>query len=148
MPLAEENADLALLDIARLAHIQTHADWMIPRTHVPYCFRCLVLNPPDVAAPRWKRTWLDPAASYRDEHREPLETAHASTTRHATNMEHLLAENRRSFDAVLVSASQDPSEGTDRYSGHQNAATGPWSLVLLSRTQRRGQPPSWALTQR
>ncbi|EKS71800.1 TniQ family protein [Caballeronia zhejiangensis] len=83
-------AELARLDIARLAHIQTRTDWMIPRRHLPYCFRCLVLNPADVTAPRWKRTWLDPAAGYCDEHREPLETVRASTIRQASNMEHLL----------------------------------------------------------
>ena len=83
-------ANLARLDIARLAHIQTRIDWMVPRTHLPYCFRCLVLNPADVTAPRWKRTWLDPASSYCDEHRETLERVPASTMRCASNMEHLL----------------------------------------------------------
>jgi hypothetical protein len=43
-------ANLARLDIARLVQIQTPADWIMPRTRLPFCFRCLVLNPADVTA--------------------------------------------------------------------------------------------------
>jgi hypothetical protein len=84
-------ANLARLDVARLAQIQTPAGWMIPRTRLPYCFRCLVLNPADVTAPRWKREWLDPTARYCDEHGGILETVPASLTRCAGNMEQLLS---------------------------------------------------------
>ncbi len=83
-------ANLARLDVARLTQIQTPAGWMMPRTRLPYCFRCLVLNPADVTAPRWKREWLDPTARYCDEHGGTLETVPASLTRRAGNMEQLL----------------------------------------------------------
>lgn len=83
-------ADLARLDVARLKHIQTRTDWMIPRTHLPYCFRCLVLTPADVTAPlAGSGHGLIPQRATAT-NREPLETIRASTMRRATNMEHLL----------------------------------------------------------
>jgi hypothetical protein len=88
-------ADLARLDVARLAQIQTPAEWMLSRTRLPYCFRCLVLNPADVTAPRWKRAWLDPVARYCHEHGKMLETVPASVLRRAGNMEQLLTSVSR-----------------------------------------------------
>jgi hypothetical protein len=65
-------ANLARLEVARLAQIQTLADWMMPGKRLPYCCRCLVMNPVDVTAPRWKRAWLDPTARLCDEHGETM----------------------------------------------------------------------------
>ncbi|WP_175924557.1 TniQ family protein [Burkholderia latens] len=94
-PPVPENALRALaalgrLDIDRLTRIQTPSDWMVDRTSLPYCFRCLVLNPVDVTAPRWKRRWLEPGITVCDEHRTDLEYVPTSILRRTRNMERLL----------------------------------------------------------
>jgi len=55
-----------------------------------YCFRCLVLNPWDVAAPYWQRRWLQGGWSGCDEHPaeyDELRPSHLQTHR---NMSRLL----------------------------------------------------------
>jgi len=74
----------------RLARIQTPSDWLPDRTHLPYCFRCLVVNPVDIAAPRWKRIWLDPDTDTCEEHGATLEQLPAAIARRAPNMGRLL----------------------------------------------------------
>ncbi|MFM0084425.1 TniQ family protein [Paraburkholderia sediminicola] len=84
-------ATLARLDVDRLTRIQTPSDWMVDRPNLPYCFRCLVLNPVDVTAPRWKRRWLDPNIKVCEEHGTDLECIPASIPRRARNMNRLLS---------------------------------------------------------
>jgi hypothetical protein len=81
---------LARLNPDRLARIQTPSGWVRNRSTLPYCFRCLVLNPLDVAAPRWKRIWLDPDIEVCEEHGTTLERIPAQITRRARNMDRLL----------------------------------------------------------
>ncbi|WP_200828887.1 hypothetical protein [Caballeronia choica] len=81
---------LARLNPDRLARIQTPPGWVRNRSTLPYCFRCLVLNPSDVAAPRWKRIWFDPDVQVCDEHGTTLERIPTQITRRARNMNRLL----------------------------------------------------------
>ena len=94
-PLPESTLEviamLARLDTERLARIQTPSEWMKDRTKLPYCFKCLVLNPADVAAPRWKRRWFDPDIKGCEEHGTDLELIPASIPRRARNIDHLLS---------------------------------------------------------
>ncbi|GJH12731.1 TniQ family protein [Caballeronia novacaledonica] len=89
----ERFARLARLGNNRLEAIQTPIDWTTDRQCVPYCFKCLVLNDADVAAPRWKREWLDPTADRCRVHHTFLETVPASIFRKAGN----LADARRAI---------------------------------------------------
>ncbi|WP_186143624.1 TniQ family protein [Burkholderia gladioli] len=82
---------LARLHEDQLAQIQTPAEWIFDRPYLPYCFRCLVLNPADVAAPRWKRAWLSPGLTECDEHRTTFERIPVGTVRRARNTDRLLA---------------------------------------------------------
>nr|WP_165106198.1 TniQ family protein [Caballeronia sp. SBC2] len=84
-------ATLARLDTDRLMRIQTPSDWIVDRPDLPYCFKCLVLNPLDVTAPRWKRRWLDPGINVCEEHGTDLERIPASIARRAWNMTRLLS---------------------------------------------------------
>jgi hypothetical protein len=81
---------LARLDPDRLTRTQTPLDWMRNRPNLPYCFRCLVLNPADVTAPRWKRIWLDPDIEVCEEHGTTLERIPTVIARRARNMDRLL----------------------------------------------------------
>ncbi|MCA8150237.1 hypothetical protein LGN06_28325 [Burkholderia vietnamiensis] len=67
-------AVLARIDVVTLDRIQTPEGWMTPRRRLPYCYRCLVINPVDVSTPYWRRAWLDPAIRNCGEHGTPLET--------------------------------------------------------------------------
>lgn len=67
-------ARLARLDKGRLLQIQTPNCVSATRRVQLYCARCLFVNPVDVAAPRWKRVWLDPDASTCEVHGTPLAT--------------------------------------------------------------------------
>lgn len=83
-------ANHARLDVARLAQIQTPAGWVMPRPGVAVLLPLSGAEPADVTVPRWKRAWLDPTASYCDEHGGTLGTVPASITQRAGNMEQLL----------------------------------------------------------
>ena len=65
--------------VDRMVAIQTPAAWVSHRSNLPYCFECLVLNPIDVFSPRWKREWLNPAATACEVHGRRLETISSST---------------------------------------------------------------------
>ena len=69
-------AALARLDASVLEAIEPPAAWADNRRRLSYCFACLVLNPADVLAPRWKREWLAPEAARCRVHDRTL----ASTT--------------------------------------------------------------------
>ncbi|AIV73791.1 tniQ family protein (plasmid) [Burkholderia pseudomallei] len=94
-PLPEDTlkifATLARVEIGHLVRIQTPSDWMTDRAQLPYCFRCLVVNPVDVTAPRWKQRWLDPDIKVCEEHGDDLEHIPASMPRQAKNMDRLLS---------------------------------------------------------
>ena len=66
-----------------LEAIEPPSVWMADRTSLPYCFACLVLNPSDVMAPRWKREWLAPEAARCDVHDRALAWVRASSLRRA-----------------------------------------------------------------
>ncbi|WP_250494070.1 TniQ family protein [Caballeronia sp. GAWG1-1] len=83
-------SSFARLDPHRLARIQTPSKWMSDRPHLVYCFRCLVLNPVDIAAPRWKRIWLDTNIAACEVHGITLEQFPAAIARRARNMDRLL----------------------------------------------------------
>lgn len=55
-----------------------------------YCARCLFLNPLDVAAPRWKRVWLDPEATACEVHGAPLASIASSSLRRCKNFDQIL----------------------------------------------------------
>ena len=82
-------ASLARLDVQVLEAIEPPQDWAIDRRRLPYCFACLVLNPLDVTAPRWKREWLAPDAAKCSVHDRAFASATASSLRRATHFRHL-----------------------------------------------------------
>lgn len=84
-PELERLSKLARLKVDRLKSIQTPVGWMTNRQHLPYCFRCLVLNDADISAPRWKTEWLDPTADYCRAHHALLETLPAAVLRDSAN---------------------------------------------------------------
>ncbi|MGY2492084.1 hypothetical protein [Cupriavidus sp. CP313] len=70
---------LTHVGVDRMVAIQTPAAWVSDRSNLPYCFECLVLNPFDIFSPRWKREWLNPAATACEIHGRRLETIPSST---------------------------------------------------------------------
>lgn len=88
-------ATLARVEIGHLERIQTPSAWMTDRAQLPYCFRCLVVNPVDVTAPRWKQRWLAPDIKVCEEHGNDLEHIPASMPRQAKNMDRLLSNIRK-----------------------------------------------------
>ncbi|MEI6003433.1 TniQ family protein [Paraburkholderia bengalensis] len=104
-PLDESALDklaaLARIDAATIASIQTPDSWMVARRRLPFCFRCLVINPVDVSTPYWKRAWLNPSIIECCEHGAQLETAPSSVLRRAGNMQQLISSvGRYRRDAV------------------------------------------------
>ena len=84
-------ARLGRLDEGRLHEIQTPMGWASgPLRIQPYCARCLFLNPVDVAAPRWKRVWLNPEVTYCEVHGTSLSTIESSKLRRCKNFDHTL----------------------------------------------------------
>jgi hypothetical protein len=71
-------AALARLDAQVLEAIEPPQAWAGGRRRLAYCFACLVLNPLDVAAPRWKREWLSPEATSCSVHDRTLAWVTAS----------------------------------------------------------------------
>ena len=63
--------------------IEPPSVWRVDRTSLPYCFACLVLNPLNVMAPRWKREWLAPEAARCKVHDRTLAWVSASSLRRA-----------------------------------------------------------------
>ena len=78
-------SSLARLAGDRLDRIQTPPEWISPRHRLTYCFKCLVLNDSDVAAPRWKREWLRPGERNCHIHRWELETVPANVFSNSPN---------------------------------------------------------------
>ena len=76
---------LARLEVQRLQEIQTPNAWVVERRGFAYCAPCLFLNPVDVTAPRWKREWLDPAATWCDEHGAQLALVAPGKLRRCSN---------------------------------------------------------------
>jgi len=94
-------AALARVEAETIASIQTPGSWMVARRRLPFCFRCLVINPLDVSAPYWKRAWLNPSIIECCEHGAQLETAPPSVLRRAGNMQQLISSvGRYRRDAV------------------------------------------------
>jgi hypothetical protein len=56
----------------RIRALQTPPEWLSDRSHLPYCFTCLFVNPLDAGAPRWKREWLHFDAEDCSDHGWPL----------------------------------------------------------------------------
>ena len=88
-------AMLARLDVPDLQSMQTPAPWPLARRLAAYCPRCLFLNDLDVTAPCWRRSWLDPAATWCAKHARPLGNVTAGQLRHCRN-----------FDGVLQTVSR------------------------------------------
>jgi hypothetical protein len=77
-----ELARLARLDKGRLHEIQTPIEWAAATRRMQvYCARCLFVNPVDVAAPRWRRVWLNPEVTYCEVHGKPLASIESSALR-------------------------------------------------------------------
>jgi len=85
-------ARLARLDEGRLHEIQTPIGWAaVTRRTQTYCAHCLFVNPVDVAAPRWKRVWLDPEVTCCEVHGKPLVSINSSTLRRCKNFDQTLS---------------------------------------------------------
>ncbi|CAN7343533.1 TniQ family protein [Variovorax sp. LjRoot178] len=89
-PTIRQLARLARLEEDRLQEIQTTTseatNWRIQF----YCARCLFLNPVDVAAPRWKRVWLDPEVTVCEVHGTPLVSVASSALHRCKNFDQTL----------------------------------------------------------
>jgi hypothetical protein len=55
----ERLAALTRISVQQIKNIPVPPPWKRPRKHFCYCARCVFLNPLDVAAPIWRREWLD-----------------------------------------------------------------------------------------
>ena len=84
-------AVLARIDVESLERLQIPLDWAARHDRIPYCDRCLVLNPLDVTAPYWLRRWLDPATRQCREHDEPMHYAPITMLRKCRNFSELLS---------------------------------------------------------
>lgn len=83
-------AGLARMKIDLLKQIQTPANWVRECHVVPYCKKCVFLNPEDVFSPMWKRHWLDPQCVHCSVHHEPLESLPASKVRQCSNFDNVM----------------------------------------------------------
>lgn len=93
-------AYLARLDVARLEAVQTPAHWTVAGYGLPYCHRCLVLNPLDVTSPCWRRHWLDPATVHCRQHADPMRRIRVSMLRRCRNFDDVLRHVRQHDDKV------------------------------------------------
>ena len=86
--IVSQLARLARLDEGRLHEIQTPIGWTAAtrRTHI-YCAHCLFMNPVDVAAPKWKRQWLNPEVTPCEVHGKPLASIGSSALRRCENFD-------------------------------------------------------------
>ena len=97
-------ATLARVDVGRLAAIEPPSAWVRDPDRLPYCFACLMLNPMDVSAPRWKHEWLAPGTEWCRLHMQPLQSISALPVRRAQHFGQLLAAVRRHHYAKRRSA--------------------------------------------
>lgn len=81
----EALAMLARLDVRTLESMQTPVQWPLARRLAAYFPRCLFLNDLDVTSPCWRRSWLDPAATWCARHARPLGSVAAGKLRHCRN---------------------------------------------------------------
>lgn len=83
-------ASLARLDVHVLEQLQIPAAWAKRDCSVPYCHRCLVVNPLDVTTPYWHRCWLDPATRPCERHDEPMGRVPIAVLRRCRNFNDIL----------------------------------------------------------
>lgn len=83
-------ADLARVNIGDLRDIQTSQHRACTLPGCAYCYRCLVLNPVDVASPYWRRQWFRSDFSRCPLHPEPLQWLSAGGLHACRNFAELL----------------------------------------------------------
>lgn len=89
-------AALARLDMTQLERLQIPQAWSSDGNRfLPYCHRCLVLNPQDVSAPYWRRQWLDPQGAVCSEHAEPMRHVRRSALQRCRNFNDILPNIER-----------------------------------------------------
>jgi len=83
-------AALTRISVERIHDIPVAPPWEGPRPYFFYCARCVFLNPLDVAAPIWRREWLDQSMSACPTHGDEFQTLRASRVHACTNLDMLL----------------------------------------------------------
>jgi len=83
-------AALTRISAERILDIPVAPHWEGPRSHYCYCARCVFLNPLDVAAPIWRREWLDQNMSACPTHGDEFQTLRASRVLACKNLDMLL----------------------------------------------------------
>lgn len=88
---AERLAALTWISRDRIKDIRIAPPWVGPRTQFCYCARCVFLDPLDVAAPIWRREWLEQSLSACSIHRCEFQTLRAGRVLACRNLNKLLA---------------------------------------------------------
>jgi hypothetical protein len=84
-------AALTRISVQQISSIPVPPPCKGPRKHFCYCARCVFLNPLDVAAPIWRREWLDRNLSACPTHGDEFKTLRAARVVACENLDKLLA---------------------------------------------------------
>lgn len=84
-------AALTRISRDRVKDIRVPPPWEGPRKHFRYCARCVFVNPLDVAAPIWRREWLEQNLSACPFHGNEFQTLRAGGVLACKNLDKLLA---------------------------------------------------------
>ncbi|MDM0066781.1 hypothetical protein [Variovorax sp. J31P207] len=84
-------AALTRISRDRIKDIRVPPPWEGPRKHFCYYARCVFVNPLDVAAPIWRREWLEQNLSVCPIHGNEFQTLQAGRGLACKNLDKLLA---------------------------------------------------------
>lgn len=95
MPKLQQNMVPPLAALTRISRqgindIRVPPPWEGSRSNFCYCARCVFLNPLDVAAPIWRREWLDQHLSACPIHGDEFQTLPAGRVLACKNLDKLL----------------------------------------------------------